>query len=1571
MATTTTTPTIIVGTPPVTGGGVTATGGVLSIGSDLSQIIAAANDGFQPNGTRIIALQAGDLSWAFQGQVGRQINGITVTKSMVDKNQLLLDQIGAFCRKNNIGVMIYANTDLAPSGDWTNQWLSTAVTAGLPIVAVSDVDEPEGMYQPSIFPQIAQYMSGIVSQIVKYYPNVTIGQWVGGSAVSIDAQFWSAYNSLAVSLLLPKLSYIEADCYGNTPWLQSPAQTDTLYTTLSSAVQAAGMTLYAASRGALENLSGAAWTAQAEHGIAALAQNPGINVSAVDVNSWENGQPSTATPVNAVGSVASAAAMIQAIYPLYRGGQISAAGGSIISNSSQVFAAVDAYTSVGNVQIQLSAADGAPQTRVAVVITGQTGLLKATAVGGGMVTGTGTTTLVLDGTSIEINAELNTLQIFEPVTGPDSIDIEAFGVNGRISDAQVSIVAERGNVSNTIQTASFSPAHVNGVLMQPWISAVVMSNGTVMMSEVLTWHTTTMDPAGIAQVVKLDAAHLPSAEVGISFGSNPISTLSSHWNSSPFAPTTLTSQLVVQTTTLTFAPITGVLLSSDDAFLQLASMTGGESPRGLANGGHQITYMNTAGNPDWNAAWGTQFSTATLTYGSNDGHQQLLEQILQGNESNSFITVDNIFDPATGRMFEQFLTTLPPTNATDNLSTFPSGLMTVTEFNTGNNPNWDGRDWETNSQITMNFQDYYTTTVGLQPPPPMITAISRGTAADSSLFYSLSAQGTFTLSGLGGAGDSIAISINGSAAGTTIVAGNGLWSYSAPTITSPGTYKLTAIQTVVQNNGITVASGNTTALLLIGSSFTGVAADISLHLDSLQNLAMLGQLRSITLTDGGISSLSLTASQMVTDRLALGKIAGPYNLVVTGVTAGSAKNLIGQIHYSPVLISDTMANVMANMGSLATLGASGGLASIILTDSSIPAVVLSSAQMATGCLVLAAITSSYSLTITDSSFGPITGTVTSTKLQADGNFQVTLTGASGTACPSCSLVFAAHGLLFQEWDSGSGGGYVLSEYDVTGINPWSSFAQTVNGSNLLLSIDYTMRAGQPYSRKVVIFSGNNNQATSEIDYYWAGGSQIISYAATGAVQGIAAATAVSLAAQAGVTSVAVSDTAANVVASLAALKGLAAGKLASVVLTDSATPTLTLTAAQDSAAASVLGKIAGAYNLAVTGVSAGNVASQAAQAHVTSVSVSDTAANVVANLTALEGVAKGKLASIVLTDSATPTLTAAPDSAAASVLGKIAGSYNLVLTGATAAYAASLAVQAHVTAVSVSDTAANVVANLAALENVAIAGKLTEISLTDGATSALSIPLAQLNAYQTISDKFIGQRNIIVTDAQSSVLGTEISAQSLAGGFKDINLWDGRGTQSAPNHDLMLNADARIVAQSSRQIGVDGVVTDTYLALNEGMSKIGLNFTDKQPTEIVTFSGGMEDITFGTGDGWYYFKDTIAASTVPTTVSEPMTFIYAPFVADNWKWGTIEGSLEPTEFVIGNEDHPSFLNIDFIQGFKPSVDILALPVSEYGRTPLISELLYQRGAIVQGNGVSVYLDGIHPSDLTARNFMSI
>ena len=75
-----------------------------------------------------------------------------------------------------------------------------------------------------------------------------------------------------------------------------------------------------------------------------------------------------------------------------------------------------------------------------------------------------------------------------------------------------------------------------------------------------------------------------------------------------------------------------------------------------------------------------------------------------------------------------------------------------------------------------------------------------------------------------------------------------------------------------------------------------------------------------------------------------------------------------------------------------------------------------------------------------------------------------------------------------------------------------------------------------------------------------------------------------------------------------------------VVLTDSGTPTLSITYTEYTASSgtTVLGDIAGSYHLAVSAVSIAHIATVLGGTHVVSVSVSDTASNISSNLGTLQ-----------------------------------------------------------------------------------------------------------------------------------------------------------------------------------------------------------------------------------------------------------------------------------------------------------------------------------------------------------------
>ncbi|MCP3385976.1 hypothetical protein NLM31_36870 [Bradyrhizobium sp. CCGUVB4N] len=248
-------------------------------------------------------------------------------------------------------------------------------------------------------------------------------------------------------------------------------------------------------------------------------------------------------------------------------------------------------------------------------------------------------------------------------------------------------------------------------------------------------------------------------------------------------------------------------------------------------------------------------------------------------------------------------------------------------------------------------------------------------------------------------------------------------------------------------------------------------------------------------------------------------------------------------------------------------------------------------------------------------------------------------------------------------------------------------------------------------------------------------------------------------------SLSVSDTAANVTANLSVLEALAAnGDLASITLTDSGTPTLSLTATQFSSDSTALGTIGSAYNLFVSGVSAENAEFVASDANVSGITVSDTAENVQANIAVLETlVGAGELTSIALTDTGVPSMTLTAAEATSSALNAITSAYHLT----------------------VSDSSANVVANLSGLETLATSGKLTSVALTDGGTPAFTLTGAQLSADFGVLALISGAYTVSVTDGDGT--GQTLSIADSSANYA-LDIQDTLSSNTGSNYNNTLDA---------------------------------------------------------------------------------------------------------------------------------------------------------------------------------------
>lgn len=244
-----------------------------------------------------------------------------------------------------------------------------------------------------------------------------------------------------------------------------------------------------------------------------------------------------------------------------------------------------------------------------------------------------------------------------------------------------------------------------------------------------------------------------------------------------------------------------------------------------------------------------------------------------------------------------------------------------------------------------------------------------------------------------------------------------------------------------------------------------------------------------------------------------------------------------------------------------------------------------------------------------------------------------------------------------------------------------------------------------------------------------------------------------------VSSIIIADTAAKVLVNLSLLQTKAkAGQLSSIILTDSGTPTLTLSSAQLVNDAMVLAKISGAYQLAVAPITANALSAAVSNSHVvTPLTLNDTGANVFSVLDTVQA-NLSKISTIKLTDTTKPAvmLTAAQYVYDANALTKInnSNSYQLTITSETLANLSKDLSDSHVIAVNLSDSAAHVQAGLSALlSNVA---KLGSITFTDASTPTLAMTGVQYAADTSVLTKISSAYNLSISGESASNVALDV-----------------------------------------------------------------------------------------------------------------------------------------------------------------------------------------------------------------------
>jgi hypothetical protein len=718
-------------------------------------------------GVKTLVLTSGAIGTAGFIQIGN-----TETADEVAQNQAVLRKIADFCNANGIQVVVQAtltNSETYGSGPTAlnalvDQWATVAASVNLPISAVQDVEEIGSSKLPSSFAAFAAIEANAVSTLIRDYANsgykmtaanLAVGDMEGGDASTIGQieQWWQAYNAAAAQAGVAGFSSVTTDTGWFAPWIDGeskPTWTAGL-SAMSTLAASHHMAINVTIQGSAADLSADQFLAQAEQNaieLAKLAATGSIHVSNLLIQSW-SALPVGVGQISSPTSSTNEAAEIQAVYPLYEQGLVSAQGGASLCAPGQLLLNTGTVTALGSLSVNWGANDIASNARLAIVLIDQTGSLAATQHGSGTVSNISENILVLSGNAADLAAELRSLTITELNPGPDTLDIEIYGNAGRLTDNSISILA--ANIGQFVGSIAATAAQ------QGWVSSAsflnhgtVITAGAVMTSETLYWNTTgtldnsAADALGQVPFLKTVAIHEPLAQYGVKNVSSivlgttmdavvdffdpkidngafpsggfanvepdpehPVPRLSlsplSGWLAACFNPAQQVTRLAVASTVNTFDANTGALETSVDSLMAdpitVVDKTGTHAnafATAFDNGGTQVTEYNTGSNPNWQPGWGSQFNTVTLTY---DGNGHLVEAFLRGGPSNPWFSVDYVFNPNNGKLWEIFQSTTPPAQGPGTANYvgtnnpyqpgFVTGPLYVTEFNTGDNPNWD------------------------------------------------------------------------------------------------------------------------------------------------------------------------------------------------------------------------------------------------------------------------------------------------------------------------------------------------------------------------------------------------------------------------------------------------------------------------------------------------------------------------------------------------------------------------------------------------------------------------------------------------------------------------------------------------------------------------------------------------------------------------------------------------------------------------------------------------------------------------------------------------------------------
>jgi hypothetical protein len=633
-------------------------------------------------------------------------------------------------------------------------------------------------------------------------------------------------------------------------------------------------------------------------------------------------------------------------------------------------------------------------------------------------------------------------------------------------------------------------------------------------------------------------------------------------------------------------------------------------------------------------------------------------------------------------------------------------------------------------------------------------------------------------------------------------------------------------------------------------------SDSSDNIESaLSTLHQLGsRLNKIEQTDVG-TAFDLTQTEMESHGSVLSKIAGGYSANLTGVTAAKAAADALNMHVAGIAVSDTGRNIQAHWQELLAIGTS--LDSINQSDNSVLNLSADNYQLGVHNNLVAKFGQNTTYSVHGASLAQAQAiggdqAVTQIDMAEDGsvianNLTTLATLATGgkltsisNQTPTVSLAMNASQLTDSQavLDLIKGGSYTLalSGVDVADAKDLlasnhkiASVAVTGDAEDIISNLSDLNALG----RKLTTITqsdapGETLAMTAQAFEANASALAKIEGGFLAVLSDVSAAKAASFAANASVSSMTVADTGAHLASAWGALRE-AGAKLTEVTQSDSST--LQIGANDWIHGQDLRGKFTGDLAVSVSGAEVSQVDDLASDDAVLAIQVSDSASTLSGALDTLA--AEVKLTQVVVQDPTVALTMSAQtyaDSAALVALVKN-GQYTVDLSEVKAQDVATLAGNAHVASMDVSDTSSAISTNFAAL---AAATNLNSIEFSDE-DATVTLTADQILDDSSTLEKINGSYQLAATGVamidlsaiqdvpQTSSVSISDTSDNVSANFSDIlalgdmlagiHLSDGSPVLSLSEQDRTAGFDALATIDGSYQVDVSDTVAGNAQAV--------------------------------------------------------------------------------------------------------------------------------------------------------------